>query len=187
MQEAHSSSDDAAGTPLATDELVRETYRELRAIAASMLAKAPPGQSLQPTALVHEAYLRLLGKHPSYENRRHFFFAAARAMHDIIVERARQRATLKRGQGRRRVAIDDLVMAVDADADVVLALDDALRKLELEDREGFQIVQLRFFGGLSMEETAEVLGMPLRSLERRWRFLRAVLHRELSSEIAADE
>lgn len=168
------------------DELVRETYRELRALAASVLSKAAPDQSLQPTALVHEAYLRLLGKSPTFENRRHFFFAAARAMHDIIVERARQRATLKRGQGRRRLSIEQLEVAVDAESDGVLALEGILTRLEREDREAFDIIQLRFFGGLSMEETAEVMGIPLRTLERRWRFLRAMLHRDLSQEAAGD-
>ncbi|CAG0964345.1 hypothetical protein PHYC_00900 [Phycisphaerales bacterium] len=165
-----------------TDDLIRDTYRELRALAASVLSRAAPDQSLQPTALVHEAYLRLLGKSPNFENRRHFFFAAARAMHDIIVERARQRATLKRGQGRRRLSIEQLEVAMDAESEGVLALDAILSRLEREDREAFDIIQLRFFGGLSMEETAEVMGIPLRTLERRWRFLRAMLHRDLSEE-----
>jgi RNA polymerase sigma factor (TIGR02999 family) len=170
------------GDERAAAELLPIVYEELRELAASWMAAKPPGQTLQPTALVHEAYLRLVGdeRDAEWENRRHFFFAASRAMHDILVEEARRKASLKRGGGRRRVSPDHLVVACDAPGEDILALADALQRLELEDPRKHRIVLLRFFAGLTGEETARVMGLSLRTIEREWRFIRGRLHKELA-------
>ncbi len=173
----------AAGDAGATGQLVPLVYRELRRMAAAEMARAAPDGTLQPTALVHEAYLKLVGKgEEAWESRRHFFFAAARAMHDILVEEARRKAALKRGGGGRRLDLDRLSVAQEAPADDLLALDEALQRLAREDPRKAQLVQLRFFAGLSAEETAAVMGTPLRTLEREWRYARARLHRDLGGQ-----
>ena len=176
-----------AGISGASEELLPLVFDELRRMAAQRLARTPPGQTLQATALVHEAYLRLLGEaQPGWENRGHFFFAAARAVHHILVERARQKASLKRGGDRRRVSIENLRVADEAPPDDLLALDDALEKLAARDPQAHRIVMLRFFAGLSEAETAEVLGVSDRTLRREWRYIRAELQRLLSSESDVD-
>jgi RNA polymerase sigma factor (TIGR02999 family) len=165
----------------AAAELVPVLYGELRKLADSWMAKLPEGQTLQPTALVHEAYLRLVEKGAGgWENRRHFFFAAARAMHDILVEQARQKASLKRGGDRKRVNADNLVIAVEAPAEDMLALHDALERLEREDPRKHQIVLLRFFAGLTEDEVAGIMDISVRTLQREWRYIRAKLHKELA-------
>ena len=147
------------------------------------MRKTPPGQTLQPTALVHEAYVRVLGKEtPSFENRAHFFFAAARAMCDILVEQARRKASLKRGGDRRRVSAQHLVTAIAAPAEDMLALNDELERLERDHPRQHQLVMLRFFGGLSVNESAEILGVDVRTVRRDWQFVRAWLYHRLTAE-----
>jgi RNA polymerase sigma factor (TIGR02999 family) len=139
------------------------------------MAQLPPGQTMQPTALVHEAYLRLVGKSKlRLEGRRHFFFAAARAMRDILVEQARRKAGPKRGGDRQRVALPDMPAGAPAPAEV-LAVHEALAELEKEDPLKAQIVNLRYFTGMSMAETARVLGVSERTPHRHGRFLKAWL------------
>ncbi len=170
----------ARGDPSASADLLPIVYDELRRLAAGWMSKTPPGQTLQPTALVHEAYLRLLhAPGRDWENRRHFFFAAARAMRDILIEQARRKATRKHGGGLKRVDPDNLVIAIESPADDMLALDEALENLKAEDTRKYDIVMLRFFAGLTAEGTAELLGISLRTVEREWRYIRARLHKEL--------
>ena len=169
-----------AGDPQAAAQLLPLVYGELRKLAGAWIGKLPPGQTLQPTALVHEAYLRLLGKRDlNLDGQRHFFFAAARAMRDILVEQARQKAGPKRGGGRRRVALEDNLAALEPTADNVLAVSDALDELEREDPLKAQLVQLRYFAGMNMEEAARVLGMSERTAHRHWRFIKAWLRSRL--------
>ncbi len=173
----------AGGDQRAGDDLLRLVYEELRRLAGSWLARTPPGQTLQPTALVHEAFIRLVGKdQQSWENRGHFFFAASRAMRDILVERARAKATIKRGGGRRRVSIEHLESAADAPEEDMLALDVALRAFESHFPWEHRIVMLRFFAGLTNEETAQAASVSLRTVERDCRFARAWLRDALSGE-----
>jgi RNA polymerase sigma factor (TIGR02999 family) len=160
----------------AAADLLPLVYDELRKLAKARMAQLPPGQTLQPTALVHEAYLRLLGKQDlQLESQRHFFFVAARAMRDILVEQARSKAGPKRGGGRRRVELNEEVAVAGPPRDDVLALNEALTELEKEDPLKAQIVNLRYFAGMSVEETARVLGISERTLQRHWRFIKAWL------------
>jgi RNA polymerase sigma factor (TIGR02999 family) len=169
------------GDPDAAARLLPLVYDELRKLAKSRLARLPPGQTLQPTALVHETYLRLLGKEDLHlESQRHFFFAAARAMRDILVEQARSKAGPKRGGGRHRVELPP-DLAVEPLPENTLALHEALDDLEKEDPLKAQIVNLRFFAGMDMAETARVLGLSERTLYRHWRFLKAWLKQRLAS------
>ena len=161
-------------------------YDELRTLAKSWMAKTPPGQTLQPTALVHEAFMRLVGRdQEGWENRGHFFFAASRAMRDILVENARAKGRIKRGGDRRRVDLDNLSVAVDAPGDDLLALDEALKRMETEYPWEHRIVMLRFFAGMTNEETARAIDAPLRTIERDWRFARAWLHGVLNADNSA--
>ena len=173
-----------AGDPRAAAELLPLVYAELHQLARARLARQPPGQTLQPTALVHEAYLRIAGggdgADVNWEGRRHFFFAAARAMRDILVEQARRKAGPKHGGGRRRQELDEACAVLEPPPDDVLAVQEALAELEERDPPKAQIVLLRYFAGLTMDETAAVLGVPERTLDRQWRFLRAWLMRRLS-------
>ncbi len=168
----------------AAQRLLAQVYDELKKMASSRLARLPAGQTLQTTALVHEAFVRMVGREPEgFENRRHFFFAAARAMHDILVEDARRKAGPKAGGGRRKLDLDSLTLGIDAPPGELLALHDVLRRLEAEDVRKHQIVMLRFFAGLSNEQAAEAMDMPLRTFEREWRFIRAKLHKDLSGAL----
>jgi RNA polymerase sigma factor (TIGR02999 family) len=171
-----------AGDTVAAAQVLPLVYDELRKLARARLAKVPPGQTLQPTALVHEAYIRLLGKADlKVESKRHFFFAAARAMRDILVEQARKKAGPKRGGGRRRVELtDDLADGGNPSTDV-LAVDEALEELEKEDPLKAQIVHLRYFAGMNAAEAAGVLGISERTLHRHWRFIKAWLQTKLES------
>jgi RNA polymerase sigma factor (TIGR02999 family) len=171
----------AGGEGRASAELLPLVYDELRRLADSQLRKAPPGHTLQPTALVHEAYLRLVGSaDPGWQGRGHFFFAAARAMHDILVEHARRKLSLKRGGGRKRMDPSQVTLAVEVPPDEMLALSESLQRLEKREPRKHQIVLLRFFAGMTNEEAAEMLGVTTRTVERDWRFARAWLHRELA-------
>ena len=166
--------------PRAADELLPLVYRELRALAQQKLSRMAPGQTLQATALVHEAWIRVLGGgDPGWECRAHFFGAAAQSMRNILVEQSRRKAALKRGGDRRRVlAVDEEPAVSGPDVDMLI-LDEALRDLEARDPLKARLVELRFFTGLSMPELAEVLGLPLTRVEREWRFTRAWLQRRV--------
>lgn len=171
------------GSRLASDELLPLVYDELRTLAARRLQREAPGQTLDATSLVHEAYLRLLGDGtPTWENRAHFFGAAALAMRRILVERSRRIRSGKHGGGRQRVPLTDLdVAAVGPDADAIdfVALDAALQRMEREDERVARIVMLRFFAGLSIEETAQALDMSPSSVKREWACARAWLYDEI--------
>jgi RNA polymerase sigma factor (TIGR02999 family) len=168
------------GDQEAAARLLPLVYDELRELARARMAHLPPGQTMQPTALVHEAYLRLLGKNALHvASKRHFFFVAARAMRDILVEQARSRAGPKRGGGRRRVAMQETLLVGATAPDEVLAVHEALAELETEDPLKARIVNLRYFTGMSMEETARVLGLSKRTLHRHWVFIKAWLKSRL--------
>jgi RNA polymerase sigma factor (TIGR02999 family) len=165
-----------AGDRSAVDRLLQTVYAELRRLAASKLARERPGQTLEPTALVHETYLRLLGGQPvRWENRGHFFAAAAEAMRRILVEAARRKARLKHGGGRQRCESDEADAIVPPTSLDLLALDEALEKLALEDPVKSKLVQLRYFAGLSVEQAGEVLGISRATADRYWRYARAWL------------
>lgn len=169
-----------AGDRQAAADLLPLVYDELRRLAAHKLAHETPGQTLQPTALVHEAYVRVAGdSQVTWEGRRHFFFAAARAMREILVEQARRKAGPKHG-GRRRQELDDACAVLEPPSDDVLAVHEALEELEASDPLEAQIVLLRYFTGLTMDETAAVVGVPPRTLDRQWRYIRAWLMKRLS-------
>jgi len=166
--------------PLPADDLAPLVYNELRRLAAAYMRRERPGQTLQATALVHEAYMRLAASGtPAWTDKRHFVGIAARSMRQILVERARARGAQKRWAGLDRVSMSDS-LAVAADPEGMLpALDEALERLEAIDAEQSRIVELRFFAGLSIEETADALGISPATLKRRWALARAWLFREL--------
>jgi RNA polymerase sigma factor (TIGR02999 family) len=144
------------------------------------MAHLPPGNTLQPTALVHEAYLRLIGREdPGWDNRGHFFAAASQAMRQIVVDRARRKSAAKRGGREVPVDIDDVVVAVPLPDDDVLALDEALTALEREEPRRAEIVKLRYFAGFSRQEIAATLGVSTRTIDREWRYIMARLHQEI--------
>jgi RNA polymerase sigma factor (TIGR02999 family) len=164
------------GDPEAPARLLPLVYGELRKLAQAKMAHLPPGQTLQPTALVHEAYLRLLGKNAAHvDGRRHFFFVAARAMRDILVEQARRKAGPKRGGDRQRVELREQTAGYEQSPADILSLHEALAELENEDPIKARIVDLRYFAGMNVEEAAQVLGMSERTLHRHWRFIKAWL------------
>jgi RNA polymerase sigma-70 factor (ECF subfamily) len=166
--------------PPAAEELAPLVYNELRRLAASYMRRERSGQTIQATALVHEAYLRLAGAGTPWHDERHFVGIAARSMRQILVERARARGAQKRWAGLDRVSMTD-ALAVAADPEGMLpALDEALSRLEQIDPEQARIVELRYFAGLSIEDTADALGMSSATLKRRWAMARAWLHRDLS-------
>lgn len=163
------------------DAMAEEVYAELRRVAAAYLRRERPGQTLQPTALVNEAYVRLAGQHPRFQNRAHFCAIAANAMRQILVERARARKAQKRGGGAARVTLQDH-MAISPEAALDLAvLDEALTRLAALDPQQARIVELRFFGGLSVDEAADALGISPATVKRHWAVARAWLARELGS------
>ncbi len=174
----------AAGDPHAASQLLPLVYDELRKLAAQKLAQERPGQTLQPTALVHEAYLRLVGPaEPSrWKDHGHFFAAVAEAMRHILVDIARRKRRIKHGGGRQRVPLDDAVTAPPASPDELLALDEALTRLAAEDPDAAQVVQLRYFAGLSVEEAAQSLKMARATAYRHWTFARAWLLQELAGD-----
>jgi RNA polymerase sigma factor (TIGR02999 family) len=157
-------------------ELLPLLYAELRRLAAALTAQLPPGQTLQPTALVHEAYLRLVRDEESgWQGRRHFFGAAAQAMRDILIEQARHKASVKSGGKAQRVELAEGVAWIEPPSSDLLALDDAIQQLEAEDPQLAEVVRLRYYTGLSVEETASVLGVSISTLTREWRYARAWL------------
>jgi RNA polymerase sigma factor (TIGR02999 family) len=170
-----------SGDRQAAADLLPLVYEELHKLARARLARQPPGQTLQPTALVNEVYLRIAGEsNVTWEGRQHFFFAAARAMRDILVEQARRKAGAKQGGGRRRQELDEACAVLTPPSDDVLAIHEALEELEARDSLNAQIVLLRYFTGLTMEETAALLGVPERTLGRKWRYIRAWMMKRLS-------
>jgi RNA polymerase sigma factor (TIGR02999 family) len=162
----------ARGERVAADQLLPLVYDELRKLAAIRLAREPSGQTLQATALVHEAYLRLVGDDPrrAFDSRSHFFAAAAEAMRRILVDRARNRRRQKRGGGHRRLQIDLEAILIEPPGDNLLILDDALNSLAEEDPVGAELVGLRAFAGLRLAEAAEVLGIGRRTADRYWAY-----------------
>jgi RNA polymerase sigma factor (TIGR02999 family) len=173
-----------SGDPSAVEQLLPLVYEELRKLAAARLAQDRPGQTLQATALVHEAWLRLVGatKSSPWNGRGHFFGAAAEAMRRILIDRARDRKRLKREGRRGRIDLDNIEIALNTQSDDLLDLDDALAKLASEYAQCAELVKLRFFAGLSLGAAAAALGIPRRTADRHWAFARAWLHRELSRD-----
>ncbi len=164
-------------------DLLPAIYAELRGLAAALSVRLQPGQTLQPTALVHEAYLRLVReKDPGWEGRRHFFGAAAQAMREILIEQARRKATIKHGGGSRRVAWGDGLAVIEPPAEDLLALDDAMQRLQAEKPHLAEVVMLRYYTGLSFEETAGVVGRSVSTIKREWRFARAWLARQMGDD-----
>jgi RNA polymerase sigma factor (TIGR02999 family) len=165
------------GDPQAAEQLLPLVYDELRKLAAQKLAQEKPGQTLEATALVHEAYLRLVDveKVQHWNSRGHFFAAAAEAMRRILVEQARRKKRHKHGGGRQRVPLDDEQPAIYEDADELLAIHEALDKLAAEDSQAAQLVQLRYFAGLSVEQAAETLSLPRSTAYVHWAYAKASL------------
>ena len=171
------------GDPRAAEALLPLVYDELRKLAAARLAEEHPGQTLQATALVHEAYLRLAGGPPDgWGGRAHFFAAAAEAMRRILVDAARRKGTLKRGGGRGRAEFDLALLAGPEQSDEVLAVDEALARLAAADPQAAELVKLRYFAGLPLPDAAKLLNLSTRSAERLWTFARAWLRRAIDGE-----
>jgi RNA polymerase sigma factor (TIGR02999 family) len=176
----------AQGQRQAADELLPLVYDELRQLAAAKMAQESPGQTLQPTALVHEAWLRLVGDGSGrWEGRRHFFGAAAEAMRRILIDRARSKARLRRGGRLERVELDHVTLAVQDSDETVLAVNDALERLALQDPLKAELVKLRYFTGMNQEEVAQVLGLSEPTIRRYWAYARAWLHADLKAQIQA--
>jgi RNA polymerase sigma factor (TIGR02999 family) len=175
------------GDPAAAAELLPFVYDELRRLAAHRLAHESPGQTLEPTALVHEAYLRLVGEPGGarWDTPGHFFAAAAEAMRRILVEAARRKRSLKRGGGRVRHRLEEAELLAPEPREDVLALDEALTELAATDRAAADLVQLRYFGGLTIPEAAGVLGVSPRTADRLWTYARAWLHDRVTGGEAA--
>ena len=178
---------DASGDPTLKGaqaaELLPAVYAELRRLAAALTARLPPGQTLQPTALVHEAYLKLVrDQDPGWEGRRHFFGAAAQAMREILVDQARRKASIKHGGHGQRVELSEGLALIEPPVDDVLALDEAIQRLQAEEPHLAEIVRLRYYTGLSVEETAAVIGRSVSTVTREWRQARAWLAGQLKKE-----
>ena len=174
----------AQGSPaqagLAAD-LLPVVYEELRHLAGQMMARRAPGQTLQATALVHEAFLRLSrGETQPWQSPAQFYCAAAEAMRRILIEQARRKGSLRRGGGQQRLCLDDVQLALDTPADHLLAMDEALDKLAAEDPVKAELVKLRFFAGLTVAEAGKLLGISERTVKRHWAFARAWLYQELT-------
>jgi RNA polymerase sigma factor (TIGR02999 family) len=177
------------GDPTAAEQLLPLVYDELRKLAAHKLAQEKPGQTLQATALVHEAYLRLVGTDTGqrWDSRGHFFAAAAEAMRRILVNRAQEKRCLKRGGDRKRIDLDGLAVVEDASDEDLLAIDEALGRLAEESRPCAELVKLRFFAGLTLDEAAASLGVARRTANRYWTYARARLYELLSGESGPSE
>ncbi|MBC7772393.1 MAG: sigma-70 family RNA polymerase sigma factor [Pyrinomonadaceae bacterium] len=173
----------SGGDSHAAAQLLPLVYDELRKLAKSRMSHEASGQTLEPTALVHEAYLRLLGDtNVGWDNRGHFFAAAALAMRRILVERARSRNRIKRGGGKGKVELTDAVLSTEPPSDDLLALDEALDRLEKYDKRKAEVVMLRYFAGLSIEDTAAALNLSPATVKNEWTFARAWLHREVAKD-----
>jgi RNA polymerase sigma factor (TIGR02999 family) len=166
------------GDPRAAAQLLPLVYDELRRLAAAQMAREKPGQTFDATALVHEAYLRLVGDR-QFENRRHFFAAAAEAMRRILVENARRKRSLKRGGDRQRLDLDVEQQIEVGRSEPLLALDEALNRLEARDPDKARLVKLRYFAGMTIEQAAETLAISVTTANRWWSYARAWLHEEI--------
>jgi RNA polymerase sigma factor (TIGR02999 family) len=167
----------------AADQLMPLVYDELRRLAGAKMAHEAPGQTLQPTALVHEAWLRLIGNEsPRWENRAHFFGAAAEAMRRILIDNARRKRALRHGGGQQRIPLEDVDPAAAAQDDELLAVHEALDKLAAQDKVKAELVKLRYFVGMTIAEAAEVLGISEPTAKRYWAYARAWLYREITAE-----
>jgi len=170
------------GDPVAADELLPLVYHELRKLAAHKMANETPGQTLQPTALVHEAYLRLVGKDDvKWNGRAHFFGAAAEAMRRILIENARRKRAQRHGGGQQRVDVQDVEIAAETDDGQLLAINEALDRLAAKDRVKAELVKLRYFVGMTIEETAQILGISEPTAKRYWTYARAWLYAEINA------
>jgi RNA polymerase sigma factor (TIGR02999 family) len=172
------------GEGKASEELLPLVYDELRHLAATRMAQEGPGQTLQPTALVHEAWLRLVSEGDrTWNNRVHFFRAAAQAMRRILVDRARHKSSLKCGGNQKRIIIDDLDLPVVSPDEKILMIDNALERLEEDDEESARVITLKFFGGLTNRQIAGTLGVTERTVERRWAYAKAALFEIIQQEL----
>lgn len=175
------------GDPVAADELLPLVYHELRRLAAGKMAKEPPGQTLQATALVHEAWARLVGKeNPKFQGRAHFFGAAAEAMRRILVERVRRKRRLRHGGGQQRIDVAEVEIACAAEDDRLLAIHEALDKLAAEDKQKAELVKLRYFVGMTVQEAANALGISVSTANRDWDYARAWLYNEIKKPTDED-
>ena len=171
-----------AGDERAVDKLILTVYQELRHLAAKKLQGEAPGQTLQPTALVHEAYLRLLGdQDQTWKSRTHFFSAAAEAMRRILVDNARRKKSLKRGEKHQRVNLEDADLAIKGPSEDIVALDEALSKLAASDKMKADLIKLRYFAGLTIEQAAEALDLSLSTAKRHWRYAKAWLYNQITN------
>jgi len=169
------------GDAKAADKLLPLVYEELRRLAAQKMSQEPPGQTLQATALVHEAYIRLVGaENQNWSSRGHFFAAAAEAMRRILIENARRKQRRKHGGGRQRVDMDDADVAIEGPATDIIALDEALAKLSIEDPVKADLVKLRYFAGLTIEQSAKILAISRATADRYWSYARAFLFHEIN-------
>lgn len=168
------------GDAKAADKLLPLVYEELRRLAAKKMSLESPGQTLQPTALVHEAYIRLVGSEArKWNSRTHFFCTAAEAMRHILTENARRKQRLKRGGERKKIEFDDAYLVVNEPSEDILALDEALTKLAVKEPAAANLVKLRYFAGLTLEQAAELLNVSCRTADRYWSYARAWLYNEM--------
>jgi RNA polymerase sigma factor (TIGR02999 family) len=176
------------GDPQAAERLLPLVYDELRKLAAHKVAREQTGQTLSATALVHEAYLRLVGNgaEPHWNGRGHFFAAAAEAMRRLLVERARRKRRVRHGGGRARIDLEDLDIEAERGADDLLALDEALQRLCAKEPTAAEVVKLRYFAGLTAASAAATLGISLRTANRHWAYAKAWLYRHMSGRDATD-
>jgi RNA polymerase sigma factor (TIGR02999 family) len=180
---ADGDADTATGAGRGAADLLPAVYAELRRLASALASQLPPGQTLQPTALVHEAYLKLVrDRDPGWDGRRHFFGAAAQAMREILVDQARRKASLKRGGDRRRIEFSEGLALIEPPADDLLALDEAIELLRAEEPRLAELVLLRYYAGLGVEETAGVVDRSVSTVTREWRRARAWLAGRLGPE-----
>jgi RNA polymerase sigma factor (TIGR02999 family) len=171
------------GDPHAADQLLPLVYEELRKLASHRMANEAAGQTLQATALVHEAWMRLVGKeNPKFENRAHFFAAAAEAMRRILIDKARRKRALCHGGGQQRVDLEQVDVASTSDDDQLLAVNEALDKLASQNKAQAELVKLRYFVGMTVDEAADALGIARRTANNYWAHARAWLFRELKSQ-----
>src|SRR2546422_562787 len=171
------------GDPEAADKLLPLVYEELRKLAASKMANEAAGNTLQPTALVHEAWLRLVGNdNPKFAGRAHFFGAAAEAMRRILIDRARRKRAMRHGGGQKRVDVEDFEIASATADDQLLAVNEALDKLAAQDKQKAELVKLRYFIGMTIEEAAQILGVSEPTAKRYWAYARAWLYHEIQKE-----
>ena len=169
-----------SGDAKAADQLLPLVYDELRKLAAHKMVNESPGQTLQPTALVHEAWLRLVGSEQrTWQNRAHFFGAAAEAMRRILIDRARRKRAMRHGGGQKRVDVDDVEIASATPDDQLLSVNEALDKLAAQDKQKAELVKLRYFIGMTIEEAAQILGVSEPTAKRYWAYARAWLYHEI--------